>query len=271
MAWLGHSADEIADDAPGAVGFAFQRHGFACVSAIAEAGAKEQERVVAFGRRTGKVGRELARQQPTLGDGAKRNPNPMQRFRPLHIGNGILELLACQLPARRAVVAIGQGQKRQRRLVHGRRARILRLRHIGAQERKAEQRECQAHSHDGPADQDCRNWSTAALVTRHWVPICLPLRSPFWRLARTSDSATPSNCPTCAGVISSVVAAAGAAGVAKAGAAPMPGVACAPMMPPDWFIIWCAIAMPTAICAAIPPAPPAPSPFSSPCAIWNLT
>ena len=44
----------------------------------------------------------------------------------------------------------------------------------------------------------------------------------------------------------------------------MPGVDCA-NRPPLWFNICCAIAMPTAICAAMPPGPPLP--FSSPCAI----
>jgi hypothetical protein len=77
----------------------------------------------------------------------------------------------------------------------------------------------------------------------------------------TSASPTPRTAPTCAGVSTSVPAAAGA------GAA-TPLVDCA-INPPDWFIICCAIAMPTAISAAMPPAP-AP-PFSIPCAIWNFT
>ena len=104
--------------------------------------------------------------------------------------------------------------------------------------------------------------SIAARVTRHCVPIFLPLRSPESRLARTSASSTPSTFATWAGVMSSGVPAAVGAGAAT------PGVVCA-MSPPVWFIICCAIAMPTAISAAIPPAPPPP--FSSPCAIWNLT
>jgi hypothetical protein len=41
------------------------------------------------------------------------------------------------------------------------------------------------------------------------------------------------------------------------------------MMPPGWFIICCAIDIPTAISAPMPPTPELP--FSSPCAIWNFT
>ena len=47
-----------------------------------------------------------------------------------------------------------------------------------------------------------------------------------------------------------------------------PGVACA-AMPPGWFIICCAIAMPIASSAPVP-ATPLP-PWASPCAIWYLT
>jgi len=45
-----------------------------------------------------------------------------------------------------------------------------------------------------------KNVSIAARVTRHCVPIFLPLRSPESRLATTSASLTPSICATCAGV-----------------------------------------------------------------------
>ena len=48
-----------------------------------------------------------------------------------------------------------------------------------------------------------------------------------------------------------------------------PGICCA-INPPGWLIICCAIAMPTAICAPMPPTPPSP-PCAIPCAIWNLT
>src|SRR5207249_673096 len=157
-------------------------------------------------------------------------------FPPHRRRDRILQSRARGLPAPLAVLLVDELEPFARRALHRRRPRILRKCHVGRQHCAGEERErCPAHWID--LVHPFTNASTAVRVTRHCVPIFLPLRSPASRLAITSDSSTASTLATCAGVRSSAAPAAGGAGVA------MPGVPCA-MSPPVWFIICCAMAMP---------------------------